>query len=102
MIANCWPCFNCLTLVRCHRQLSVFTVSSGRVCQGGECIPIPWGRDAALQFASGAPWTRTLLLSPVEGLGLLESIDGVLEAVTKVSSVVLGEPQQRPRVQSRL
>lgn len=46
--------------------------------------------------------TRTLLPSPAEGSGLLESIDGVLEAVTKVSSMAFEEPQQRPRVQSRL
>lgn len=48
------------------------------------------------------PLTRILLLSRAEGSELLESIDGVLEAVTKVSSMVVGEPQQRPRVQSRL
>lgn len=48
------------------------------------------------------PLDQDLLLSPAEGSGLLESIHRVLEAVTKVSSGVSGEPQQRPRVQSRL
>jgi len=56
----------------------------------------------ALGAECQSPLDQDLLLSAAEGSRLLESISGVLEAVTKVSRVVLGEPQRRPRVQGRL
>lgn len=45
-------------------ELSAFAVPSGRVCQGGDRIPAPWGKDAALRFAGGAQGRVSVPLGP--------------------------------------